>query len=139
MNFGSKFLARHAQQLLHAVHIASDFTCVYCTAVGTIFGTTDVFELGFSYLPVSIFNQPSHKTHAQNCFVFNFYDFSSLELMNLSASVLNTASKINMCTFFNRRYFRNCIFRESLNNLKEYKFNIAFGIKGEEMMHFKIQ
>ena len=31
-------------------HIASDFTCVYCAAAGTIFGTTDIYELGFSYL-----------------------------------------------------------------------------------------
>ena len=30
-------------------------TCVYCTAAGTIFGTTDVYELGFSYLSISIF------------------------------------------------------------------------------------
>ena len=37
-------------------HIASDFTCVYCAAtVGTFFGTTDVYELGFSYLSISIF------------------------------------------------------------------------------------
>ena len=36
-------------------HIDSDFTCVYCTATGTIFGTTDVYELGFSHLSISIF------------------------------------------------------------------------------------
>ena len=38
-------------------HIASEFTCVYCTTstAGTIFGTTDVYELGFSYLSISIF------------------------------------------------------------------------------------
>ena len=35
--------------------IASDFTCVYCTAAGTFFGTTDVYELSFSYLSISIF------------------------------------------------------------------------------------
>ena len=52
---GSKFLARHAQQLLHTANIASDFTCVYCADAGTIFGTTDVYELGFSYLSISIF------------------------------------------------------------------------------------
>ena len=55
LNFGSKLLARHTQHLLCAAHIASDFTCVYCTAAGTIFGTTDVYELGFSYLSISIF------------------------------------------------------------------------------------
>ena len=32
---------------------ASDFTCVHCAAAGTIFGTTDVYELGFSYLSES--------------------------------------------------------------------------------------
>ena len=36
-------------------HIASDFTCVYWTAVGTSSGTTDVYELGFSYLSISVF------------------------------------------------------------------------------------
>ena len=55
LNFGSKFLARHAQHPLCEAHIVSDFTCVYCTAAGTIFGTTDVYELGFSYLSISIF------------------------------------------------------------------------------------
>ena len=45
LNFGSKFLPRHAQRLLYTAHIASDFTCVYSTAAGTIFGTTDV-QLG---------------------------------------------------------------------------------------------
>ena len=48
--FWSKFLARHAQRHLCVAHIASDFTYVYCTAVGTIFGTTDVYELGFSLI-----------------------------------------------------------------------------------------
>ena len=55
MNFGSKFLARHAQHLFRAAHIALDFTYVYCTAAGTIFGTTDVYELDFYYLSISIF------------------------------------------------------------------------------------
>ena len=48
LNFGSKFLARHActaQCLLRLAHIASDFICVYCATAGTIFGTTDVYEL----------------------------------------------------------------------------------------------
>ena len=36
-------------------HIASEFTCVYCAAAGTIYGTTDVYELRFSYLSISIF------------------------------------------------------------------------------------
>ena len=36
--------------------IASDFTCVYCATAVTIFGTTDVYEHGFSYLSISIFN-----------------------------------------------------------------------------------
>ena len=40
-----------------ACHIASDFICVYCTAAGTIFGTTDVYELGFPYLSISVFNE----------------------------------------------------------------------------------
>ena len=43
---------------LCAAHIASDFTCVYCAAAGTIFGSTDVYELGFSYLSISIFTVP---------------------------------------------------------------------------------
>ena len=29
---------------------------VYCAVAGTIFGTTDVYELEFSYLSISIFN-----------------------------------------------------------------------------------
>ena len=37
---------------MHAAHIASDFTCA---AAGTIFGTTEVYELGFSYLSINIF------------------------------------------------------------------------------------
>ena len=51
------FIARHAHYLLYAASIALDFACVYCTrtAAGTIFGTTDVYELGFSYLSISIF------------------------------------------------------------------------------------
>ena len=41
---------------MRKAHIASDFTCVYCAAGGTIFGTTDVYnKLGFSYLSISIF------------------------------------------------------------------------------------
>ena len=44
-----------AQHLLPAGHIASDFTCVYCAAAGTIFGTTDVYKFGFSYLSFGIF------------------------------------------------------------------------------------
>ena len=55
LNFGSKFLARHAQRLFCAAHIASNFTCVNCAASGTIFGTTVVYELGFSYLSFGIF------------------------------------------------------------------------------------
>ena len=39
---------------MYATFIASDFTCVYYTAAGTIFGTTDVYELSFSYLSISI-------------------------------------------------------------------------------------
>ena len=49
-------IAGHAHRLLCAAHIASVVTCVYCTAAGTIFGTTDVYELGFSYLSISIFS-----------------------------------------------------------------------------------
>ena len=48
-------LSRHAQRLLHTAHIVSDFTCVYSAATGTIFGTTHVYELYFSYLSISIF------------------------------------------------------------------------------------
>ena len=51
LNFGSKFLARHVQYLLYVAHIASDFSCVYCTVAGTIFGTTDVYELN-SVFPI---------------------------------------------------------------------------------------
>ena len=36
-------------------YITSDFTCVNCAVTGTIFGTTDVYELGFPYLSISIF------------------------------------------------------------------------------------
>ena len=38
------------------MHSASNFTitCVYCDAAGTIFATTDVYELSFSYLSISI-------------------------------------------------------------------------------------
>ena len=42
---------------LHAAYIASDFTCVYCAAAGTISWTKDAYELGFSYLSISIFKQ----------------------------------------------------------------------------------
>ena len=56
LNLGSKFLrARYAQHLLYVASIATDFTCVYYTAAGTVFGTTDVYELGFSYLSICIF------------------------------------------------------------------------------------
>ena len=46
---------RHTHCLLHVAHIASEFICVYSAAAGTIFGTKDVYELGFSYLSISIF------------------------------------------------------------------------------------
>ena len=48
-------LARHAQRLLCTANIALHFTCVYSAAAGNIFGTTDVYELGFSYLSIGIF------------------------------------------------------------------------------------
>ena len=35
-NFGFKFLARHVERLLCTTHIASDFTCVFGAAAGTI-------------------------------------------------------------------------------------------------------
>ena len=41
--------------ILCVASIASDFTCVYNTAVGTVFETTDVYKLSFSYLYISIF------------------------------------------------------------------------------------
>ena len=67
MNFGSKFLTRHTQctMPLCTAHIASDFTCVYC-ADGTIFGTTDLYELGFSYLSLSIFRVQQHNEYFFN-------------------------------------------------------------------------
>ena len=37
---------------------APDFTRVVCTDAVTIFETTDVYELGFSNLSISIFNAP---------------------------------------------------------------------------------
>ena len=43
LNFGSKFLARYAEKLLGAAHIASDLTSVFCAVAGTIFGTTDIY------------------------------------------------------------------------------------------------
>ena len=46
-------------------HIASDFTCVYCAADGTIFRATDVYELVFSYLSISIFSF----THIKNILI----------------------------------------------------------------------
>ena len=55
MNFGSNFLERHTHRLLCVAHIASDFTCVYCAVAGTIFGTTDIYQLSFSYLSINIF------------------------------------------------------------------------------------
>ena len=45
------------QRILWKGHNASDFTCIYCTAAGTIFVSTYVYELGFSYLSFSIFNE----------------------------------------------------------------------------------
>ena len=42
---------------MDSAHITSDFTCVFCAAAGTIFGTKDVYELGFSYLSISIFTK----------------------------------------------------------------------------------
>ena len=62
LNFGSKFQAKHAYSLLRAAQSASDFTCVYCAAAGTIFRTIDVYELGFSYLSISIFTAPTLPT-----------------------------------------------------------------------------
>ena len=53
-------LTSHAQRLERHT---SDFTCVYCTAVGTIFGTTDVYELSFSYLSINIFNAMFSANH----------------------------------------------------------------------------
>ena len=55
LNFGSIFLAKHAQRLLRRAHIALDITCVYSAAGGTYFRTTDVYELHFSYLSICIF------------------------------------------------------------------------------------
>ena len=65
LNFGSKFLARHAHLLLCAAHMASDFTCVYCTAAETFFGATDEYEIGFSFLSIGIFSDTNSytKTH----------------------------------------------------------------------------
>ena len=38
-------------------HIATEFTCVYYATAGTIFGTTEVYELGLSYISISIFKK----------------------------------------------------------------------------------
>ena len=57
LNFGSKFLAIHVIERGSHRRIAIDFACVYCTVAGIIFGITDVYKLGFSYLSISIFNR----------------------------------------------------------------------------------
>ena len=44
--------------------IASYFTCVYCTAAGT----TDVYELSFSYLSISIFTCRTSSSHTSHEF-----------------------------------------------------------------------
>ena len=61
-----------AQRLLNAARIASDFTCVYCTATGTIFGTTDIYELGFSYLSISIFILNYYNSFLEKSIVLHF-------------------------------------------------------------------
>ena len=52
---------------LCAAHIAPDFTRVVCTDAVTIFETTDVYELGFSNLSISIFNAP--KRNSEWCLI----------------------------------------------------------------------
>ena len=52
--------------LWRTAHIASDFTCVYCASAGTIFGTTDIYELCFSHLSTSIFSFCGLKTVGYN-------------------------------------------------------------------------
>ena len=44
-------------------HIASDFTSVFCADAGIIFGTTDLYELGFSYLSICIFTVTETLSH----------------------------------------------------------------------------
>ena len=60
-----------AQRLLRTAHIASDFTRVNCTAAGTLFGTTDVYEVGFSYLSISIFMWKSLARHQKFLTLFH--------------------------------------------------------------------
>ena len=48
-------------------HIAPDFTCVNCAAVGTIFETTDLYELVFKkILLVSLHNTEVGENCARN-------------------------------------------------------------------------
>ena len=50
--------------------LASPQTSSVFTAAGTVFGTTDVYELGFSYLCISIFSY--QMSNQWNLFTFNF-------------------------------------------------------------------
>ena len=52
--------------ILYVASIASDFTCIYNTAVGTVFETTDVYELDFSYLSISIFREKIQNPDVQS-------------------------------------------------------------------------
>ena len=75
---------------LSAAHIASDFTCVYSAAAGTICGTTDVFELTFSYTFISIFKYGCKKNImkiAKNCMILEM-----LWIHNFSENNLTTTS-----------------------------------------------
>ena len=50
-------------------------SCVYCAAAGTIFGTTDVHELGFSYLSISIFSHNLNCTYDSRVYCEKSYRF----------------------------------------------------------------
>ena len=63
-------------------HIASHCTCVNSAPAGTIFGTTDVYELGFSYLSISIFTLDTQ--HSTTMCVFNAQKTESFEAKVLS-------------------------------------------------------
>ena len=60
--------------------LTSPQTCVYITAAGTIFGTTDVYELGFSYLSFGIFNLNQVYFHLRRelAYLIHFFQCSQL-------------------------------------------------------------
>ena len=86
----------------------SPVTCVYCAAAVTIFGTTDVYELGFSYLSISIFKIL--------CFHFN------------ELSLTNFSLKIQVCVRQEKNYQisdKNFI----LQNAHKFDSNLKFLVR----------